>query len=207
MMPAPKGDSIFTPRGLARIVKHLGALKHPADEAFQWAIAILGNLELPARPDLYQVAGDALAPLPLDAELASYAGGLSKAVLKLGHEPGSDVHRAAELVEIFGEVQRYMDKGDARTAMRVGFRAGMLWEARRQSQDADVGRRVRLAGRPDAKGAADHEAHGRWFALDLELRATRPELNKTGRAMLIAKETGAEFEAVRKQVRKMQPKG
>lgn len=201
----PRGDSIRTRRGLARHIKHFNGLQHPADEAYRWAIDTLIEAGYPTEAGQYRIKDHCLEPLSPNEEVSGWEGRLAGGVLKLGHERGSDVHRAAELIDMFSKAQHCIDENNSRTAMRVGIRIGQLWEARLRDSDAKAGRKLRLGGRPEATAAADQERHGLWFEADLKLRQEHPELSARGRAKEIGKAFSVSEETVRSELRKMRP--
>lgn len=199
------GDSIRTRQGLARLVKYWNGLESPADEAYRWAIEILEEAGYPREPGTYRIRDHSIEQVPPEESLSGWNGPLAAAVVKLGHERGSDLHRAAQLLDLFSNAQHYIDKGDARTAMRLGVRIGQLWEERLRDADALAGRKLRLGGRPEAKAAADQERHGRWFLADMKLRQEQPGLSSRERAKVIGEAVAVSPETVRAALRKMWP--
>jgi hypothetical protein len=127
---------------------------------------------------------------------------LPSALGRIGYAPGTPQRDAAELLETLANVGYYIDKGEAGQAASFAFYAGMLWQARRDDDDAATGRRVRSGGLRGAALTADDEGNVQWLIADIKLKR-EGIISERARARLIAERFGKPFDTVRGAIRKL----
>jgi hypothetical protein len=200
--------------------------------AREWAEATLLAARLPNEVDFYSLgpdgclvrARDDLTPEEQDGIVAAggtgiislrssrklaaavpWVASLPSAVGRIGYAPGTPERDAAELLELLANVSYYIHEGDTRQVANFAFYAGMLWQARRDDDDAATGRRVRSGGRRGAELTTNDEAHVRWISEDKILK-DRGVVSERQRARMIAQRFGEPFDTVRGVIRKFRTK-
>lgn len=124
------------------------------DTALGWAEGVLGS-GLPGfheRCRSYHRAGEGgfvPASVELDPSLLPYQRYFTLVAWAedAGHGEGSEVHVAAELADALYGVRDAVRASDANAAAEQAWNAARIWFCLAQERDADVGARVRHAGR------------------------------------------------------------
>lgn len=191
----------------AQVTKRLASRDHERVEAQLWAIGTLRKAGLPSEPGCYTPNGrGGLRPLSGADEGTVAWGALSPSIEDMGYAKGSPEVVAATLVEALSRAGYWIQQGDAQAAADEAFRAGMIWQARLQDDDKELGLRVRRGGRTGAQGQADDDAHMAWLLEDNRLMREEPYLAASERARRIAQRFGGNPETIRKRVREMRGK-
>ena len=217
----------------ARTIKAMLTHRHLGQHAGDWAKATLRAAGLPVEVGFYSpgsdgglvCARDDLTTNEQDVIVASggtaliswrefrklgaavpWVNSLPSAIGRIGYAPGTPARDAAELLELLANVAFYIKRGDADQAASAAFFAGMLWQTRRDDDDAATGRRVRGGGR---KGAGlrvlDDQAHVQWLLADNMLKR-EGIVSERKRARLIAKQFAKPFNTVRGAIRNRRKK-
>jgi len=206
--------------------------RHLGQRARQWAEVTLRAAGLPSEVGFYLpgsdgrlvCARDDLTPEEQDSIVASGGTGiiswcgsrklgagipwvdsLPSALARIGYASGTPERDAAELLELLANASYYIDEHDAGQAASAAFFAGMLWQARRDDDDAATGRRVRSGGRKGAELTADDEAHVQWLFADNMLKR-EGVVSERQRSLLIAARFGKPFDTVRGAIRHLRKK-